>query len=90
MKKNIRYHQSLEWFKVQAKLEAKTEKLWSINELDITGGEPDVVGYESAHRRIYILRLFSRKPKGRRSVCYEHEALEARRTISGAAKIREF
>ena len=77
--KNMNRHQELEWAKVQAKLEANAEKLWSLNEMEITGGEPDVVGYDE-HSDDYIFYDCSvESPKGRRSVCYDLEALESRK-----------
>ena len=75
--KNMNRHKGLEWAKVQAKLEANTEKLWSLNEMERTGGEPDVVGYNKGEYIFYDCSAES--PKGRRSLCYDREALEARK-----------
>lgn len=77
--KNMERHQSLNWDKVQEKLEAKPEKLWSLNEMDITGGEPDVVGYDEKTGEFLFYDCSPESPKGRRSVCFDHEALEARK-----------
>src|ERR687890_1697505 len=74
--KNMNRHKGLEWAKVQAKLEANTEKLWSLNEMERTGGEPDVVGHDKKTGE-YV--FYAESPKGRRSVCYDREALESRK-----------
>ncbi|PYR97005.1 MAG: DUF4256 domain-containing protein [Acidobacteria bacterium] len=72
-------HKGLEWAKVQAKLEANTEKLWSLNEMERTGGEPDVVGHDKKTGEYIFYDCSVESPKGRRSVCYDREALEARK-----------
>ena len=72
-------HKGLEWAKVQAKLEANTEKLWSLNEMERTGGEPDVVGHDKKTGEYIFYDCSAESPKGRRSVCYDREALEARK-----------
>jgi hypothetical protein len=77
--KNMNRHKGLEWAKVQAKLEASTEKLWSVNEMERTGGEPDVVGHDKKKGEYIFYDCSAESPKGRRSVCYDHEALEARK-----------
>ncbi len=77
--KNMNRHQGLEWAKVQAKLEANTEKLWSLNEMERTGGEPDVVGYDKKTGEYIFYDCSAESPKGRRSVCYDREALESRK-----------
>src|SRR4026209_942386 len=77
--KNMKRHKGLEWAKVQAKLEAHTEKLWSLNEMESTGGEPDVVGYDKKTGEYVFYDCSVESPKGRRSVCYDREALEARK-----------
>ncbi len=77
--KNMNYHKGLEWAKVQAKLEANTEKLWSLNEMEITGGEPDVVGHDEKTGEYIFYDCSVESPKGRRSVCYDNEALESRK-----------
>jgi len=76
---NMNRHQGLEWAKVQAKLEAQTEKLWSLNEMERTGGEPDVVGFDKKTGEYIFYDCSAESPKGRRSVCYDREALEARK-----------
>ena len=68
--KNMNRHKGLEWTKVQAKLEANTSKLWSLNEMERTGGEPDVVGHEKKTGEYIFYDCSAESPKGRRSVCY--------------------
>jgi len=79
--KNMNRHKGLEWGKVQAKLElpACVEKLWSLNEMERTSGEPDVVGYDQKTGEYIIYDCSAESPKGRRSVCYDREALESRK-----------
>ncbi len=77
--KNMNRHNSLEWTKVQAKLETNTEKLYSLNEMEITEGEPDVVGYDKKTGEYIFYDCSAESPKGRRSICYDHEALEKRK-----------
>ncbi|MBO1001002.1 DUF4256 domain-containing protein [Bacillus sp. SD075] len=77
--KNMNRHKGLEWAKVQAKLEANTEKLWSLNEMQRTCGEPDVVGYDQKKDEYIFYDCSAESPKGRRSVCYDREALESRK-----------
>lgn len=77
--KNMNRHKGLEWGKVQAKLEANPDKLWSLNEMEETEGEPDVVGYDKKADEYVFYDCSAESPKGRRSLCYDHEALEARK-----------
>ena len=77
--KNMNRHKGLEWAKVQAKLEANPEKLWSLIEMESTGGEPDVVGQDKKTGEYVFFDCSAESPKGRRSVCYDREALEARK-----------
>lgn len=77
--KNMERHQGLEWSKIQAKLEVNREKLWSLNKMEDTGGEPDVVDYDHETDRYIFMDCSAESPKGRRSICYDHEALEARK-----------
>ena len=77
--KNMNRHKGLEWAKVQAKLEAKTGKLWSLNEMEETGGEPDVVGFDKKTGEYIFYDCSAESPKGRRSLCYDHQALESRK-----------
>jgi hypothetical protein len=77
--KNMHRHEGLEWAKVQGKLDVNPEKLWSLNEMETTGGEPDVVGYDEEKDEYIFYDCSAESPKGRRSVCYDHEALEARK-----------
>jgi hypothetical protein len=77
--KNMNRHKGLEWSKVQAKLEANSEKLWSLNEMEKTGGEPDVVGHDKKTGEYIFYDCSAESPKGRRSVCYDRAALDARK-----------
>src|SRR5580700_9679345 len=77
--KNMNRHKGLEWAKIQAKLEANPEKLWSLNEMETTGGEPDVVGFDKKTGEYIFYDCSAESPRGRRSVCYDDEALEARK-----------
>lgn len=77
--KNMQRHEELEWDKVQAKLESSSEKLWSLFEMERTEGEPDVIGYDKATDEYLFCDCSKESPKGRRSVCYDHAALEARK-----------
>src|ERR1700731_28862 len=77
--KNTSRHKGLEWDKVQAKLEANAEKLWSLNEMERTGGEPDVVGHDKKTGEYIFYDCSADSPKGRRSICYDREALESRK-----------
>jgi Protein of unknown function (DUF4256) len=77
--KNMNRHKGLEWAKVQAKLEANAERLWSLNEMERTGGEPDVVGHDRKTGEYIFFDCSAESPKGRRSVCYDGEALKARK-----------
>ena len=77
--KNMNRHKGLEWAKVQAKLEANTEKLWSLNEMEKTGGEPDVIGHDKTTGEYILCDCSAESPPGRRSVCYDGEALESRK-----------
>ena len=72
-------HKGLEWAKVQAKLDANTEKLWSLNEMERTGGEPDVVSFDKKTGEYIFYDCSMESPKGRRNVCYDREALMARK-----------
>ncbi|GGA24551.1 DUF4256 domain-containing protein [Psychrobacillus lasiicapitis] len=77
--KHMNRHQDLEWDNVQTKLEANPEKLWSLNEMEATEGEPDVVGYDEKTGEYIFNDCSAESPKGRRSVCYDREALESRK-----------
>ncbi|HET7287643.1 MAG TPA: DUF4256 domain-containing protein, partial [Pyrinomonadaceae bacterium] len=77
--KNRDRHKGLEWDKVQAKLEANLGKLWSLSEMERTGGEPDVVGHDKKTGEYIFYDCSAESPKGRRSVCYDLEALESRK-----------
>jgi hypothetical protein len=77
--KNMKRHDGLEWAKVQAKLETDAGKLWSLKEMERTGGEPDVVGHDKKTGEYIFYDCSAESPKGRRSVCYDREALESRK-----------
>jgi hypothetical protein len=76
---NMNRHEGLEWAEVQARLEANTEKLWSLNEMERTGGEPDVVGHDKTTGEYIFFDCSAESPKGRRSLCYDRKALESRK-----------
>jgi uncharacterized protein DUF4256 len=77
--KNMNRHQGIEWLNVQAKLEANSEKLWSLHEMERTGGEPDVVAHDKKTGEWIFYDCSVESPKGRRSLCYDREALESRK-----------
>ena len=77
--KHMNRHKGLEWAKVKAKLEANTKKLWSLNEMERTGGEPDVVGHDKKTGEYIFFDCSAETPKGRTSVCYDREGLESRK-----------
>jgi hypothetical protein len=77
--KNMNRHKGLEWTKVRARLEANIEKLWSLNEMERTDGEPDVVGHDKRTGEYIFYDCSAESPKGRRSVCYDREGLESRK-----------
>ncbi len=77
--KHMNRHKGLEWAKVNQKLEANTEKLWSLNEMEKTGGEPDVVGHDKKAGEYIFLDCSAESPEGRRSVCYDREGLDSRK-----------
>jgi hypothetical protein len=77
--KNMNRHANLKWPTIQVKLKTDAHKLWSLNEMEMTGGEPDVVGYDQKTGEYIFYDCCAESPKGRRSVCYDHEALEARK-----------
>lgn len=77
--KNPNRHKGLEWAKVQARLQADSGKLWSLHEMESTGGEPDVVGHDKKTGEFIFHDCSAESPKGRRSICYDREALEARK-----------
>lgn len=77
--KNMDRHQGLEWSQVQAKLEAHPEKLWSLSEMERTGGEPDVIGHDKKTGEYIFYDCSAASPKDRRSLCYDRDALESRK-----------
>ena len=79
--KNMNRHKGLEWVKVQAKIGSNNEKLWSLNEMDRTGGEPNVVAYDKKTNEYIFYDCSAESPKGRRNVCFDRKALETRKTF---------
>jgi hypothetical protein len=79
--KNMHLHKGLDWAKVQARLEANSEKLWSLNEMENTGGEPDVVGHDKKTGEYIFYDCSAETPNGRRSVCYDRQALDSRKEL---------
>src|SRR5436189_6465637 len=77
--KNMKRHKGLDWAAIQTKLEANPGKLWSLDDMEATGGEPDVVGYDKKTGEYIFYDCSAESPKGRRSICYDHEALESRK-----------
>jgi hypothetical protein len=77
--KNMNRHKGLAWAEVQARLEASAEKLWSLSEMERTGGEPDVIGYEKKTGEYVFYDCAAESPKGRRSLCYDRKALDSRK-----------
>lgn len=82
--KNMQRHHGIEWAAVQARLEAHPEKLWSLHEMEHTGGEPDVIGQDMKTGEIIFYDCSAESPKGRRSLCYDREGLEARKSYQPA------
>ena len=82
--KNMNRHKGLEWAKVEARLQANTEKLWSLHEMERTAGEPDVVGHDKKTGEYIFYDCAAESPKGRRSLCYDGEALEERKEAKPA------
>lgn len=87
--KNSNHHKGIEWAKVQAKLKANPEKLWSLNEMERTGGEPDVVGQDKQTGEYIFYDCSAESPKGRRSLCYDREALEFRKEYKPANSVMD-
>jgi len=77
--KNMARHKGMKWADVQARLESKPAKLWSLDDMESTGGEPDVIGYDKKTGEYLFCDCSAESPKGRRSVCYDHQALESRK-----------
>ena len=85
--KNMIRHKNIEWIKVQAKLQLHSEKLWSLNEMESSGGEPDVVGYDEKTGEFIFFDCSAESPKARRSFCYDREALESRKEYKPANNV---
>ncbi len=77
--KNMKRHKNLDWSNVQAKLEATSKKLWSLHEMEMTGGEPDVIGHDKKSGEYIFCDCSAETPNGRRSLCYDRQALDARK-----------
>ena len=77
--KNMDRHTDLQWSKIEAKIKSDSKKMWSLNEMERTGGEPDVVGYDRENDQYIFYDCSAESPTGRRSVCYDREALESRK-----------
>lgn len=77
--KNMTRHEGLEWAKIQERLAANAEKLWSLNQMEITGGEPDIIAYDKESNQYLFCDCSSESPEGRRSFCYDREALDSRK-----------
>src|SRR5213082_2245697 len=76
---NMNRHKDVQWAQLQARLEANPDKLWTLNEMERTGGEPDVVGFDKQTGEYIFYDCSAESPRGRRSVCYDREALESRK-----------
>lgn len=87
--KHINRHKDLEWAQVQARLEKSPERLWSLSEMERTGGEPDVVGQDEKTGEYIFYDCSAESPKGRRSICYDREALDARKENKPAGNATE-
>lgn len=79
--KNMSRHKGQDWAKIQAKLEVDTQKLWSLSEMETTGGEPDIVGYDKKTDEYIFNDCSAESPAGRRNICYDREALESRKSF---------
>jgi hypothetical protein len=77
--KHMNRHEKIKWQEVQAKLEKNTSKIWSLNAMEVTGGEPDVIGYDEKTNQFLFYDCSAESPKGRRSLCYDNEALQSRK-----------
>ena len=77
--KHMNRHEKIKWQEVQAKLEKNTSKIWSLNAMEMTGGEPDVIGYDEKTNQFLFYDCSAESPKGRRSLCYDNEALQSRK-----------
>src|SRR6202050_2175914 len=87
--KNGNRHKGLEWAKVKSKLESNPEKLWSLNEMEKTGGEPDVVGHDKKTGEYVFYDCSAESPKGRTSLCYDREALESRKEFKPKSSVMD-
>ncbi len=87
--KNMNRHKKVEWGTVQARLESNSAKFWSLNEMERTGGEPDVVGHDKKTGECIFYDCSAESPKGRRSVCYDREALDSRKEHKPASSAME-
>jgi len=85
--KNMKRHIGMDWYKVKAKLESNAAKLWSLQQMETTGGEPDVVSYNSKNDEFTFMDCSAESPKGRRSLCYDRDALEERKEFKPADSV---
>ena len=85
---NMNRHEGFEWVKVQTRLEANPDKLWSINEMERTGGEPDVVGYDKTTNEYIFFDCSAQSPVGRRYLCYDREGQEARKKMKRTKSVK--
>ncbi len=76
--KNMNRHKNIDWTKIETKLKTNPEKLWSLNEMESTGGEPDVIGYDKKSGKYIFYDCSEESPDGRRSICYDREGLDSR------------
>ncbi|HEV2318730.1 MAG TPA: DUF4256 domain-containing protein [Verrucomicrobiae bacterium] len=89
LEKNFPRHAGLDWAKVQARLETRPEKLWSLNEMERTGGEPDVVGQDKSSGEYIFFDCSAQSPKGRTSLCYDRQALDSRKQFKPKNSARD-
>jgi hypothetical protein len=87
--KNMNRHKGIEWDKVQERLKAHPEKIWTLNEMESTGGEPDVIGFDKKTGEYIFCDCSAESPKGRRSLCYDRESLDARKEFKPASSAME-
>jgi len=87
--KNVSRHKGIEWERIEAKLAANPEKLWSLHEMERTGGEPDVVGHDEKKGEYIFVDCSAESPRGRRSICYDREALDSRKEFKPETSARD-
>ncbi|NQW29340.1 MAG: DUF4256 domain-containing protein [Ignavibacteria bacterium] len=87
--KNMKRHKGLDWDVVEERLQGNAASLWTLNQMEATGGEPDVVGYDKKKNELIFFDCSAETPKGRRSLCYDREALDARKKFKPANSVAE-